>query len=137
MPARFWPSGPWRRLADECRSRPPPGGVAGTSRTKKNGPLPPRQIRVDRRELLQGRLEVLDDLGGDDVRVRQVLRGVKALVPQPEDVQAVLVALDQLLIGVGPPAPLRIRLRPGGLTLVPVLRPVAGHEFVQIRALQG
>src|SRR3954470_23322756 len=58
MPARFWPSGPWRRLADECRSRPPPGGVAGTSRTKKNGPLPPRQIRVDRRELLQGRLEV-------------------------------------------------------------------------------
>ena len=36
--------------------------------------LPSGQIGLDRRELLQGGLEILDDVGGDDVRAGRFSR---------------------------------------------------------------
>ena len=55
----------------------------------------------DDTELLQRRLEILHDLGCDDFWIWQVVRVFQALVLQPEDVQAHLVALDQLVIREG------------------------------------
>ena len=59
-----------------------------------NETLPRLQIRRDLGELLQRRLQIFDDLGGDHVGVGQVGGVLQALVLEPEDVQAELVALD-------------------------------------------
>ena len=53
-------------------------------------------------ELLEGGLEVLDDLPRQHVGLGEVFRVLEALVPQPEDVQVHLVPLEQLVVGEGP-----------------------------------
>ena len=54
---------------------------------------------------------------GDDVGVGQVGGVFQALVSEPEDVEADLVAADQLVVGVGSPAAVGIFVGPGRVAL--------------------
>ena len=78
-------------------------------------------------ELGEGGLEVLDDLGGDDAGRGEVVGVLQALVAQPEDVEAGLVAGDQLVVGE---AAEPLALLP--LASLPGL--VAGDEVVEVGA---
>ena len=51
------------------------------------------EVGIDQGELVEGGLQVLDDLGGDDVGIGEVGGVLEALVAQPEDVEVGLVAL--------------------------------------------
>jgi len=104
------------------------GGPSGRSVAGVSKPL------GDLTELLQRRLKVVGDLLGEDLRVGEVLALLEALVFDPEDVQVQFVALRKLLVGEGPPAAVRVLLRPRLLTLVPVLRVEALDELVQVLA---
>ena len=53
-----------------------------------------RKIRQDQLEFHQRRAEVLDDLGSDHVGVFEVGRVLQAVVLEPEDVEADLIALE-------------------------------------------
>ena len=55
------------------------------------------QVGVDEVELLQGGAEVLGDLGGDDVGLGEAGGVFLAVVFQPEDIEAGLVASDQIV----------------------------------------
>ena len=78
-------------------------------------------------------LQVLDDLLGELVRLRQVVQIDQALVLEPEDVEAGLVPGRQLLVAVAPPAALgRFPLIPRGLAPVAVARVVALDEPGQV-----
>src|SRR5215212_6580150 len=59
-------------------------------------PLGQRRLKL--LELLQRRSQVLDDLGGDDLRRGQVRGVLQRLVLQPEHVEARFVACDELLV---------------------------------------
>lgn len=76
-------------------------------------------------ELLQSRLEVLDDLGGDDAGGGEVVGVFEALVAEPEDIQAGLVARHQLVV-VEPLEPL------GLLTLTEPTGPITGDEIIEV-----
>lgn len=60
----------------------------------------PVQVLGNRLELLQRRAEVLDDFGGDDGGVGEVVGVLQRIVLEPEDVEAGLVAGDQLVVVV-------------------------------------
>src|SRR3990167_5885486 len=69
------------------------------------------------------------------MRVGQLGRVLQALVLEPEDVEAALVAGGKLLVGEDAPAAIGVLLLvPRRLALVPVLRVVAGDELVEVRA---
>lgn len=53
----------------------------------------PSQISGNRSELIQRRVQILGNFGGDDVRIVQIGRVLQVLNFEPEDVQAQLVAL--------------------------------------------
>src|ERR1035437_9343864 len=89
-----------------------------------------RQARRHVAETGQGRFQVFDDLLGQDVRCREIVEVVETFVLEPKDVQARLVAGDQLLIRVALEA---IR----GLAVVTVLGVVTGNEVVQVFPLEG
>jgi hypothetical protein len=83
------------------------------------------QIGRDEGELIQGRLQVLDDLGRDDLGRGQIVGVLQALVAKPEDVQAGLVPLDQVLVVE--------RVESVGLcALLPILRVEALREVLQV-----
>jgi hypothetical protein len=65
------------------------------------------EVGVDQGDLVEGGLEVLDDPGGDDVRLLEGRGVVQALVAQPEDVEVGLVAGDEVVVVVRAPAALR------------------------------
>jgi hypothetical protein len=67
----------------------PKHGRDGFSRTRRQRHAP---------ELRQRRLQVLDDLGGDDVRGREVGAILQAFVLQPEDVEIEAVAPGELVV---------------------------------------
>src|SRR5262245_60466524 len=71
-----------------------------------------RESSGDFGELLQGRLQVVGDFLGDDVRRGQRVGVRQALVLDPEQVQAQLVSLEQVFVGIVAPAPLRVLLAP-------------------------
>jgi hypothetical protein len=52
------------------------------------------QVLGDQGELVEGGLQVLDDFGGDYVGGGEIGGILQAVVLEPEDVQAGLVALD-------------------------------------------
>jgi len=60
----------------------------------------PIQVLGDRLELLQCSAEVFDDFGGDDGGVGEVVGVLQGIVLEPEDVEAGLVAGDQLVVVV-------------------------------------
>ena len=70
------------------------------------------QPRHDLREPRQGRFEVINDLGSDDLGRGQGVGVGQALVPDPERTQAQLVALQQVIVIVGSPASGQGRPRP-------------------------
>ena len=87
-------------------------------------------------ERLQRALQVLDDLIREHVGTWQVVQIGKRLVLDPENVEARLVALHQLLRVKPAPAALGVLLRPRFLALVAVLRIVAGDKILQILVRQ-
>ena len=113
---------------------PPDNGQAWSEGRAVHGP---GQVGLDQLELRQRGAEVLDDLGGDQVRVVEAGGVFKAVVLEPEDVEAELVALKEVVITVGTPAALRVRLGPRRLPVVAVRGVVAGDELVEVGALQG
>jgi len=88
----------------------------------------------NRLKLFQHRPQVLRDGPRQFVGFGQVLGIFKALVLEPEDIQIGLVALDQLLVVVSPPATFRVRLAPGGFTVQPGQHAGPGR---MIRVAQG
>lgn len=49
-------------------------------------------------------MQVLDNLGCQNGGVRQIGGVAQAVVPEPEDIEIGLVALDQILVGEAPEA---------------------------------
>ena len=64
------------------------------------------QVFGDEAELLEGRFQVFDDFGGDDVGIGQVICILQQLMAQPEDVQVNLVAGHDFVVGIGAPSSL-------------------------------
>ena len=58
-----------------------------------------RERLRDRGELRERGFEVLDDLLRDDLRRREVLEILERLVAEPDEVEADLVALEELVVG--------------------------------------
>ena len=81
------------------------------------------------RKLLEGSAQVLDDLFGDEVGRGESGGVFHALVAQPEDVQARLIPLDQV---VGAEAAEALGL----LALAAVVGGGARHEVIQMRTRQ-
>jgi hypothetical protein len=50
-------------------------------------------------ELGEGGLEIFDDLGGDDVRRRQVGGVLERFVTEPKHIEAGLIASDEFVVG--------------------------------------
>ena len=87
------------------------------------------QIDRDLRKLVERGLQVLCDLCRDNVGVGQICRVLQALVLQPENVQADLIAFEQVVVGEGA-EPVSF------LALMAVLRAIAGDKIIQICAFQ-
>lgn len=88
------------------------------------------ELLADAQKLFQRRLEVLDDLQGQDLGLGEVLGVFEALVFQPEDVQVRLVPLHKLVVREGPEP---LVLPP----LVPVLGVVALDELPEVLRPEG
>lgn len=86
--------------------------------------------------MLQGALQVGDNVAADYARLGEVVRVLQGLILQPEDVQARLVAADDFLVGIGTPAARWIVLAPARSALMAVGRIVEGDELVQVRTLE-
>ena len=78
--------------------------------------------------------QVVRDLLRQQVRFGQARRVLKALVAQPEEVEAHFVAREDLLVGVRPPAAFGRRLGPSRLAVVAVGGAVAGDEVIEVGA---
>ena len=87
------------------------------------------QLRRDLHELVQRRLKIFSDLRCDHIRFWQVCRIFQAVIFQPEDIQAHLVAFNQLIVA-------EYMKAFAFLTLVPVLRFVARDEVIEVGPLQ-
>ena len=81
------------------------------------------KIRCDLRELIQGCLQILDNFGSQNGRLRQIGRIPQTVIPEPEDIQVGLIALDQVFV----------REAPEALTFTPLVAirgVVAAHKLV-------
>ena len=85
---------------------------------------------------VQPRLQVVDDLQCQFIRLGQIVQIGKALVFQPENIQAGFVTRDDLLVIEFSPAAFRILLAPGFLPLMAVERVVTADELLQILEAQ-
>src|SRR5437867_3436394 len=90
------------------------------------------QVRQHALDLAERVPQVLSDLLGQHMRLREVGRVLQTLVAQPEQVEAELIARGDLVIGVGPPASVRRLLRPCRRTFVTSARAIAGDELVEV-----
>jgi hypothetical protein len=66
------------------------------------------------------------------VRIGEARRVLQALIAEPKQVQAHLVALQDLVVAEGAPAALGIRFRPGRLALLARPRAERRYELVQV-----
>ncbi len=101
------------------------------------GGLAVPQIRCDRRELLQCRLEIIGYLLGYKVGILKVGGVLEALVPDPGEVEFRPLTAHDLLVGAAASAALRIILAVGGGAVVTVFGVVETHELVEVLAPQG
>jgi len=90
------------------------------------------EVGVNQLELFQGRTEVFGDLDGDDIRVGEVGGIFLALVLEPKEVKAGLVAGGELFSGVGWPATGGVVIGPGRLASVTIVGIAAGNEIVEL-----
>jgi hypothetical protein len=81
-------------------------------------------------ELIQGGLEVFDDLGGKNGRVGEFGGITQAVVAEPDDVEVGFVAFDQVFVGEGVEAF-------GFGPKVTVFRVVGANEIVEVGAGEG
>jgi hypothetical protein len=100
--------------------------------------LPPSINRLHNLlKAFQAGFDVLDDLGGEDVGVGEVVQICEAFVFQPEYVEVGLVAGDDLLVGEFSPSAFRGGFRPGFFAVVPVGGVVAVDEVLEVFQLHG
>lgn len=86
-----------------------------------------------RSETCKACLDVVDDLFGEDLGFGKVVEVFKAVVFEPEEVEASLVAGDEFLVGELPPATFGVLLGvPGLLALLAVGGVVAIDEIPEI-----
>src|ERR1019366_1411195 len=102
-----------------------PNKVAGFSAAFGRG-----QVGGDLGELIEGSLQVFDDLGRGNSGVREVVGIAETVVAQPEDIEVGFVALDQVFVGEGSEAL-------GFGPLVAVIRVVGADEIVQVATGEG
>jgi hypothetical protein len=88
------------------------------------------EIGCDLGELVEGGLQVLDDFGCQNGGVGQIGGIAQTVVPEPEDIEIGLVALDQVLGGEAPDAL-------GFTPLVAIGGVVAADKVVQVGAGKG
>ena len=88
------------------------------------------EVGCDLRELVQGRLQILNNFGGQDGGIGQIGRIAQAVIPEPEDVEVGFVALDQVFVGEAAEAL-------GFAALVAIFGIVAADEVVQVGAGEG
>jgi hypothetical protein len=72
-------------------------------------------------------LQILDNFGCQNGRVRQIGRIAQAVIPEPEHIEIGLIALDQVFVGEGPEAP-------GFSSLVAIRGVIAADKVVQVGA---
>src|SRR5712692_2927946 len=75
-------------------------------------------------------LQVFDDAGGQRAGGWQVVGVFEAFVTQPEEIEAQLIAFEQVIVAEGVETLVF-------LALVAVLGVVAGHEIVEVGACEG
>ena len=88
------------------------------------------QVGGDLGELIEGSLQVFDDLGRKNGGVQEIVGIAEAVVAEPEDVEVGFVALDQVFVGEGAEAL-------GFGPLVAVIRVVGADEIVQVGTGEG
>jgi hypothetical protein len=101
--------------------------------------LPRQRLLPDQRdfaELFQGGFQVLDDLLGENLGIGKVIGVFEVLVSQPENIETGLVAADEILVIVRPPAAFRSRLGPSRFALMAVFWIIILNELVEVFALQ-
>src|SRR5438445_1153681 len=91
------------------------------------------QVRQNTLDLPQRVPQVLRDLLGQDMGIREVGRVLETLVTQPEQVEAELVARQDLLVAIWPPAPIRRRFRPRRFAFMTPARAITGDKIVEVR----
>ena len=72
------------------------------------------QLRGDRRELIQGGLQVVGDFLGEHIGFRQVFGIFQAFVSQPKDVEIHFVPLGEFFVIECSPTAVGVLLGPGG-----------------------
>jgi hypothetical protein len=88
-------------------------------------------------ETFHRRLEVLDDVIGQEVRVRQIAEVGKTFILDPGNIEAGLVAVDNFLIRKLAPAAFGIALRvPGLFSFFPVGRVITLDKILEVFKLQ-
>ena len=90
---------------------------------------PTTQILGNSRKLFQRRLQIFHNAGGKDIRGSQRISTFETFITQPEEVKAHLVAFEQFVIAK------RVETL-AFLPLVTVFRMVAGHEIIEMSAVE-
>ena len=65
------------------------------------------QLRRDRTELLHRSLQIVRNLLGQNIRLREVVGVFEAFVLEPEDIEIGLISFFQIVVVVGTPTTLR------------------------------
>lgn len=101
-------------------------------------PLPALvQTCQHRPKTTQPRLQVLNDLLGQLIRLRQIIEVGETFVLEPEDIETGFITAHEFFVGIFTPAALRTLFPiPGRLPLVPVLCIVAIDELNQVLKTQ-
>ena len=86
--------------------------------------------------MLQHAAQVFRDFGGNHVGLREVVGIEQAVVFQPEQIEADLVAGQQILQLVATPVAIRGLLAPGGLALMDGTGLIEAYELIEVGALQ-
>src|SRR5690606_20437415 len=125
-----------RRTAEDQRLIPLRSSRAPVNRIGPLGRLF-GQHGGDGAEVRQAGLDVFDDLLREISRLGKVFEIGEAVVLEPEEIEAALVACGQFGMGELPPAAgWVLRGVPGFLPLVPVARVVAGNEVGEVLEAQ-
>src|SRR5436190_15074231 len=90
------------------------------------------QIRQNTLDLPKRVPQVLGDLLGQDMRIGEIRGVLEALVAQPEQVEAELVARQDLVVAIWPPASVRRLLGPRRFALMTLAQAVTGDEIVEV-----
>lgn len=114
-----------------------PGGLTPSGNDLPQSALFLLQTGQHTPKALQSGFQILDDVLRNIVRLRKVIQITQGFIPQPEDVQAGLIPLKDVVEGITPPPTIRVVLAPGFFPLVAFARFVALDEFLKVLVPEG